>query len=597
MTPHRLSALTSLVLLSLHVSGCGPGAECTVDLDEDGYLSAASCVTGDDCDDLDADVNPGQREICDGVDNNCDGYVDDVLLDRDGDGHYDEACMLGTDCDDDDPAVNPDAEEVCNGVDDDCSGEVDDRDMDGDGAVDQACGGPAETSDCDDTDPEIHPGAVEDCSDGVDNDCDESVDYDDHDGDGYYSDDCGGDDCDDADSGVHPQAVEQCDDVDWDCDGESLDVDADDDGWYDPDCGGDDCDESDPDIHPGAIDHCDDGVDNDCDGVIDFEDADDDGDQPISCGGSDCDDRDPFISGTLDETCGDGEDNDCDGTIDNADLDGDGHVAEACGGDDCDDEQAAVHPGMIEHCDGLDADCDGDLADVDRDRDGSYDAECGGLDCNDGLPNVYFRAPERCDGLDNDCDGSSDSCEQELPGGLDFELDLSDRFWTDEGWSVADGQLQYVGLADDQYHFAVYEEAYFQAPYDISVDVTRVAGDVSDGIGFLVGRDYGTEDGVFVHIKEQLGRMVFNVGYRSGGTVHSHSGHTEWVGLVPDLGLPNTLRLVHDGTVVDLYLNGDLAGSWLQSSYTEGALVLYVNDTTDEGSVDAAFDNVFVEEP
>ena len=44
------------------------------DLDDDGYLAIE--LGGDDCDDLDSDVNPGAIEVDDGVDNDCDGFID-----------------------------------------------------------------------------------------------------------------------------------------------------------------------------------------------------------------------------------------------------------------------------------------------------------------------------------------------------------------------------------------------------------------------------------------------------------------------------------------------------------------------------------------
>ncbi len=102
------------------------------------------------------------------------------VLDVDGDGH---AAGDG-DCDDLDPLVYPGADERCNGIDDDCDGEVDETpectatpaptatpviDSDGDGW--------AALSDCDDGNPDIHPGALEVC-DSVDNDCDGAVDED-----------------------------------------------------------------------------------------------------------------------------------------------------------------------------------------------------------------------------------------------------------------------------------------------------------------------------------------------------------------------------------------------------------------------------------
>ncbi len=95
----------------------------------------AACVGVDtaDCDDLDADAHPGAAEVCDGVDNDCSGTCDDSTagLDRDGDGFTDcgsltDHCGLSDlqrDCDDRNGAVHPGAAEVCDGVDNDCDGE------------------------------------------------------------------------------------------------------------------------------------------------------------------------------------------------------------------------------------------------------------------------------------------------------------------------------------------------------------------------------------------------------------------------------------------------------------------------------------------
>jgi hypothetical protein len=84
-----------------------------------------------DCDDGDDQTNPGAAERCDGADNNCDGTCDeDPALDRDGD-HYTECgSVLGAcgvdgryvDCQPDNPGVFPGQQELCNGVDDDCDG-------------------------------------------------------------------------------------------------------------------------------------------------------------------------------------------------------------------------------------------------------------------------------------------------------------------------------------------------------------------------------------------------------------------------------------------------------------------------------------------
>jgi hypothetical protein len=97
------------------------------------------------------------------------------------------------DCDDADPDRNPDAAELCDGVDNDCDGALDgpDEDDDGDGQADVACGVPAAT-DCDDRCPTCMDGGVEDLCDGLDQDCDGAIDegvtttfYEDADGDGY----------------------------------------------------------------------------------------------------------------------------------------------------------------------------------------------------------------------------------------------------------------------------------------------------------------------------------------------------------------------------------------------------------------------------
>jgi MYXO-CTERM domain-containing protein len=86
-----------------------------------------------DCDDTMAEVFPGAPELVDGVDNDCDGAVDESdgpVSDGDGDGWS----PGDGDCDDAAAAVYPGAAETCNGIDDDCNGLVDE---------DEACGGVA----------------------------------------------------------------------------------------------------------------------------------------------------------------------------------------------------------------------------------------------------------------------------------------------------------------------------------------------------------------------------------------------------------------------------------------------------------------------
>jgi len=132
-----------------------------------------------DCDDEDPARVPGSSEIwCDGLDNDCVTNPEDAAeQDADGDGFW--PCQ--GDCDDGAPTIAPDASERCNGLDDDCDGAVDETyDLDGDGypnAFDVACSSlPAGSIDCDDDDPTRHPDAAEGTA-LIDSDCDGAVSW------------------------------------------------------------------------------------------------------------------------------------------------------------------------------------------------------------------------------------------------------------------------------------------------------------------------------------------------------------------------------------------------------------------------------------
>ncbi len=427
--------------------GFGDPAVSDIDCDQpSGYVADDT-----DCDDTDGDVNPDATELCDGIDNDCDGDVDEDdagdavtwYADTDGDGYGDPADSMDscseptgyvtddTDCDDTDSAQYPGADEYCNGEDDDCDGTVDEddavdastwyADTDGDGfgdplstdiACDQPTGFVADHNDCDDRDADVNPDAEEIWYDGVDGDCDGWSDYD-SDYDGYDSSDetDEGLDCDDEDPDVNPDAEEiWYDGVDQDCDGGS-DYDADGDGFDSATYGGDDCDDADELTYPGAPDDPYDGVVNDCDEADEY-DADGDGYDSVDYGGDDCDDANSDINPGAEEIWYDGTDQDCDGNDDDQDYDG-FPVDE-----DCDDTDAGVNPDAEEiWYDDIDQDCDGN--DDDQDEDGYPVDE----DCDDTDPDAYPGAEgwdDECNPLDADT-GDTDGLVDTGPFGYEFE--------------------------------------------------------------------------------------------------------------------------------------------------------------------------------
>lgn len=188
------------------------------DLDGDGYGgvdAGEACATipetaanAGDCDDTSATAYPFATELCNAADDDCDGAIDEALLaiwwyDGDNDGFGDPASAVetcapgkeyiarGEDCDDTNQDTWPYAPEDCeDGQDNDCNGVIDDEferwtDADGDGfggatTARIACE-PNENEvdnsvDCDDADPYVNPAVPEVCTDGIDNDCDASVD-------------------------------------------------------------------------------------------------------------------------------------------------------------------------------------------------------------------------------------------------------------------------------------------------------------------------------------------------------------------------------------------------------------------------------------
>lgn len=137
-----------------------------------------------DCNDGNAAINPGATEVCNGLDDDCDGTTDEgcavltFYADADGDSYGNPSSFItttnpvppsgyvsdNTDCNDGNAGVNPAATEICNNIDDNCNGSTDEGfDLDNDGFT--SCNG-----DCDDNNNAVYPGATEICN-GIDDNC------------------------------------------------------------------------------------------------------------------------------------------------------------------------------------------------------------------------------------------------------------------------------------------------------------------------------------------------------------------------------------------------------------------------------------------
>jgi len=339
-----------------------------------GVWKAASeliSITGD-CNDSNANINPGVTEIANGIDDNCDGQTDEGAVtyyrDMDNDGYGDPMNTTtggaspppgyvadNTDCNDNNAAINPAATEVCDGVDNNCNMMTDEgvqttyyRDMDGDGfgnpAVTQmACTQPmgyvTNNTDCDDNDALEKPGQVW---------------YADLDNDGYSS----------------GTTLTQClRPVGYKVAAELTATTG-------------DCNDGNAAINPAATEICD-GLDNNCNMMTDegvqttyYRDMDGDGFGNPAVTQMACTQPMGYVTNNTD--CDDNDALEKPGQVWYADLDNDGYssgttltqclrpvgykvAAEltATTGD-CNDGNAAINPAATEICDGLDNNCNGE---------------------------------------------------------------------------------------------------------------------------------------------------------------------------------------------------------------------------------------------
>ncbi|MBK8256848.1 MAG: hypothetical protein IPK82_29770 [Polyangiaceae bacterium] len=424
MSLRQLSAWKAVVVLAaaLFATGCdggdssstggkgGDGTGASGGAGGTGGSTTSAGGTGGSC---------GATEVCgDGIDNDCDGQTDeDCICNKEGETKscYEGpagtegvgACKAGTaTCQADltlgpcEGAVLP-AEEICDGVDNDCNGSVDDNTTDTGGSCNTGlqgeCADGTVVCEAGNTTCMQNVQASAELCDNLDNDCNGTVDD--------ATTDTGGN-CDTGLMGVCAAGTDTCVNGLIECAQNVM----------------------------GDVETCD-ALDNDCDGAVDngnpggdvacntgLQGACSAGTTACTAGAIVCNQN--VMSAA--ETC-DAIDNDCDGAVDNGNPGGGGACNTglqgvcAAGTNACINGAVACVQNMMpsaETCDGVDQDCDGT---VDNGNPG------GAVACNTGLQGIcsagttactngaivcnqnLMAGAEMCDGLDNDCNGAVDN--------------------------------------------------------------------------------------------------------------------------------------------------------------------------------------------
>ncbi len=401
-----------------------------------------SCVDGKwDTAQCKGEVKP-TPEDCDGIDNDCDGQIDNVkgtttpitkncsfpdcgtqgvqtctqggwstcsakacnlgpqCVDKDKDGYGDGPDCIAKDCDDNNLDVNPRQYERCNGQDDDCDGKIDNLADGSDlsrGCAAVPCGTPGKQL----------------CDNGSWRKCDAPKCPDpciDKDNDGYFanpSSHCHGPkDCDDSNAAVHPFALEDCDQKDNDCDGHVDNIKAGDAAPLTMYCFKPPCQTKVPirclqgKWELCTVQKCPQCIDQDGDG------------QKIGgphCGTPDCNDNDSNVKAGAPELCNK-QDDDCDGRQDNV-PGSDDPITRKCSLNCGADGLQTCQDGKWSACKGACLPC------KDEDGDGYKTGSpyCSPIDCDDKDVKVHPQAKEECNGKDDDCDGYVDNISQTEP--------------------------------------------------------------------------------------------------------------------------------------------------------------------------------------